>query len=151
VEHGEFTEFVEAVEPRLRRALVAAYGSDRGREATAEALAFAWERWTEVRVMQNPTAYLYRVGQSRTRSRRRPVLFQRSEPGEPIVEPRLAELVRSLSERQRTAVILVHGYGWTLREVAELTGTKVTTVQTHVERGLRRLQDGLGGVSDASA
>jgi len=43
---SEFELFALDVEPRLRRALVAAYGSDRGREAAAEALAYAWEHWT---------------------------------------------------------------------------------------------------------
>jgi DNA-directed RNA polymerase specialized sigma24 family protein len=40
-------------------------------------------------------------------------------------------------------VVLVHGFGWTLREVAELRGVKVTSVQTHLERGLRRLRAAL--------
>jgi DNA-directed RNA polymerase specialized sigma24 family protein len=37
----------------------------------------------------------------------------------------------------------VHGYGWTLREVGELTATQVTTVQNHLERGLARLRRAL--------
>jgi hypothetical protein len=39
----EFEAFVHDVEPRLRRALVAAYGFERGREATADALSWSWE------------------------------------------------------------------------------------------------------------
>jgi DNA-directed RNA polymerase specialized sigma24 family protein len=42
------------------------------------------------------------------------------------------------------AVVLVHGFGYSLREVAELTGVKVTTVQNHLERGLTRLRAELG-------
>ncbi len=38
-----FTEFVEAVEPRLKRALVAAFGTDTGLDAAAYALAHGWE------------------------------------------------------------------------------------------------------------
>jgi len=34
-----------------------------------------------------------------------------------------------------------------LREVAELTGTKVTTVQNHLERGLAKLRQTLQGES----
>lgn len=67
--------------PRLRRALVAAYGSERGRDAVAEALAFAWERWPEVETMTNAASYLYRVGQSRTRGRKVPVVFTRRGAG----------------------------------------------------------------------
>ena len=70
-----FTEFVGTVEPRLRIALVARYGPERGREATAEALAFAWEHWERVGQMDNPIGYLFRVGQSKSRSRRRPPLI----------------------------------------------------------------------------
>jgi hypothetical protein len=31
-------------------------------------------------------------------------------------------------------VVLVHGYGYTLREVAELTAIRPTTVQNHLSR-----------------
>ena len=145
VDDGEFREFVLGAEPRLRRALVAAYGIERGREAVAEALAFAWEHWPEVIAMDNPAGYLYRVGQSRTRSRRVRPLFQRADHHEPAVEPGLPGALARLSKRQRVAVVLVHGYGWTLREVAELTGARISTVQTHAERGLRHLKDELEG------
>ncbi len=40
-----FEAFVRDAEPRLRRALVAAYGPEQGRDAAAEALAYAWEHW----------------------------------------------------------------------------------------------------------
>jgi len=41
-------------------------------------------------------------------------------------------------------VVLVHGYGYTLREIAELTGTRPTTMQNHLSRGLSRLRNLLG-------
>jgi len=62
-------------------------------------------------------------------------------------EPGLSAALASLSERQRLAVVLVHGFDYTLREVADLTGIKITTVQTHLERGLSRLRDRLGAAS----
>ena len=67
-----FTEFVRLNEPKLRVALMAAYGPERGREATAEALAYAWEHWERVHGMVKPVGYLYRVGQSKSRPRLRP-------------------------------------------------------------------------------
>jgi DNA-directed RNA polymerase specialized sigma24 family protein len=138
-----FESFMSEVEPRLRRALIAAYGSEAGREATADALSWAWEHWRRVQKMANPVAYLYRVGQSRMRSKKKAVVFERMTYNEPWVEPSLGPALSDLSESQRTAVVLVHGFGWTLREVGELTGTKVTTVQTHLERGLRHLRAAL--------
>jgi len=139
----EFELFFAGMQPRLQRALVATYGAERGREATAEALAWAWEHWDKARVLDNQIGYLYRVGQSRTRPRR--ALHLRGEPSshDPWCEPGLARALAHLSSRQRTAVVLVHGFQWTLREVAEATGCRVTTVQNHLERGLARLRRSL--------
>jgi DNA-directed RNA polymerase specialized sigma24 family protein len=147
-EPPDFETFVLGTEPPLRRALVAAYGYEDGREAAAEALAYAWQHWPRVREMPNAAGYLFRVAQSsaaRGRRWRRPPTLLALPPGaEHRFEPGLPAALASLSERQRIAVVLVHGFGYTLREVADLTGIKITTVQNHLERGLRRLRDRLG-------
>jgi len=145
-----FDVFFASAEPRLRRAFAAAYGADRGADATAEAMAWAWERWDRVRMMHNPTGYLFRVGQSRTRARRRPlVLPAPADTRVPWVEPGLPAALASLSEQQRVAVVLAHGFGWTHREVADLLRVSPSTVQNHVERGLAKLRDALEVGSDA--
>lgn len=59
-----FTSFCTEVEPRLRRALVAAYGPDLGSDAAADAFAWAWEHFDRVDDMANPAGYLWRVGQT---------------------------------------------------------------------------------------
>jgi RNA polymerase sigma-70 factor (ECF subfamily) len=138
--HDDFDEFVAATEPGLHRALVAKLGWERGREATAEALAYAWEHWGRVAVMANPAGYLYRVGASRVRSRKQPVLFGHTDENEIWFEPSLARCLSSMPERQRIAVVLIHGYGWSSKEVAAMTGLKSSTVQTHLERGLANLR-----------
>jgi DNA-directed RNA polymerase specialized sigma24 family protein len=142
-EEVDFRAFVLATEPRLHRALVAALGWDRGREATAAALAYAWEHWFKVRIMANPAGYLYRVGQSSTRRRKVPVMFERPEDTDWQYEPALMRLLADLPERQRIAVVLVHGFHWTPREVSELTGLAPSTVHTHLERGLTKLRAAL--------
>ena len=43
------------------------------------------------------------------------------------------------------AVVLVHGFGWQLRDVAELQEIAVTSVQNHLQRGLAKLRECLGG------
>lgn len=147
---GSFEQFVTDVEPNLRRALVATYGAERGREAVAEALAYGWEHWSRVQQLDNPVGYLYRVGQTRTRHRRTPVIFP--EPPrdmQPWVEPGLASALATLTEPQRLAVVLVDACEWTLREVAELSGIAVTTVQNHLERGRAKLRVALGVDDDA--
>ena len=143
---ADFEAFVLATEPPLRTALVAAYGYEDGREAAAEALAYAWEHWARIRAMPNAAGYLFRVAQSSAaRGRRRPGPLFALPPGtEHRFEPGLPAALAALPDRQRVAVVLVHGFGYTLREVADLTGIKITTVQNHLERGLRRLRDRLG-------
>jgi RNA polymerase sigma-70 factor (ECF subfamily) len=143
---NDFESFVKEAEPRLRRALVALYGTERGRDATAEALAFAWEHWASVEEVDNPVGYLFRVAQSKSRVRRTPAIFLSRSPDatEHAFEPQLPAALQSLSDHQRLAVVLVHGFGWRITEAAELLGVKPTTVQNHVERGLRRLRKSLG-------
>jgi len=136
----EFQAMVAVVEPRLRRALVAAYGFDKGREATAAALAWAWEHRRRLRKIDQKVAYLFRVGQSSLRVKKTAPLFEIPHHEEPWIEPRLGSALAALSERQRIAVVLVYGFRWTLAEVADLTGTRIPTVQTHLERGLRHLR-----------
>jgi DNA-directed RNA polymerase specialized sigma24 family protein len=147
-ESRAFEAFFLENEPKLRRALVAVYGFEEGPDATAEAFAWAWEHWERLRDVANAPGYLFRVAQSRRRRRRLPVL--RDVPGwaEHRFEPGLPGALAALSPRQRLAVVLVHGYGCTLREVSELTGIKQTTVQNHAERGLARLRARLGADDD---
>ncbi len=144
-----FEKFVLEYEPALRRAFVAAYGTERGREATAEALAWAWEHWQQTQTLHNPRGYLWRVGVSRTRPRKTPIVFPEPGDSEPWIEPALPAALAALTESQRTAVVLVHGHGWRLREVAELLGVKTTTVQNHLERGMTKLRLVLEVTSDA--
>jgi DNA-directed RNA polymerase specialized sigma24 family protein len=144
-----FERFVQEAGPRLGRALAAAYGFEDGRDATAEALAYAWENWPKLRHITNLPGYLFRVGQTRGRRRRQPVLFDISNDADYSFEPGLPKALAALSPRQRLAVVLVHGYGYTLREVGELTGTRPTTVQNHLSRGLSHLRS-LMGVNDAN-
>lgn len=149
---NSFTEFVEDAEPRLRRALVARYGTQEGREAVAEALAYAWEHWERVSEMENPVGYLYRVGRTRgTWGFRRPVRLPRQEPSDDSswFEPALPKLVEDLPTKQRTAVMLVKAHGYTFDEAADVMGISRTSVQKHVERALTKLRKALEVTSDA--
>ncbi|MBX3284484.1 MAG: hypothetical protein KF703_03995 [Actinobacteria bacterium] len=143
-----FDRFVREVEPRLRRALVAAYGPDTGRDATVDALGWAWANWDRMEALDNPAGYLYRVGQTKAREARRPLRSVTPEPAAvddraPWVEPELEPALLALTEPQRVAVVLCHGFQWTHREVAELLDVSSSTVQNHVERGLAHLRRAL--------
>jgi RNA polymerase sigma-70 factor (ECF subfamily) len=135
----EFEVFAGDARPRLVRALAPVRGDD-ALEGAAEALAYAWEHWSVIREMDNPLGYLYRVGQSRTRRRRAPLLREPEAVGLPDVEPRLIPALLRLPDTQRTAVWLVHACQWRYAEVAEALGTSPSMVGNHVVRGLARLR-----------
>lgn len=139
-----FEQFFADVEPRLRSALVARYGPTAGRAATVDALSYAWEHWERVSSMHNSVGYLFRVGQSASRR-----YFSATVPWvegasatsvESECVPELVPALASLPERQRLAVVLVHGLGWTHRDAAELLEVSRSTIQTHVERALLALR-----------
>ena len=147
----EFTAFVEDVEPRLRRALVAGYGVGRGRDATIDALVYAWRKWDKVRSLDNPAGYLFRVGQNLAKKQtRQPRVGLDSNPRRlPWVEPGLSDALAALTSRQRTAVILHHSFDWTYAEIAEATGLSLSSVRTHADRALAKLRRALEVSTDA--
>lgn len=149
---SEFAAFVHGVEPRLLQALVSAYGPRDGREATVDALSWAWEHWDRLGRIDNKLGYLYRVGQSATRrysSRAIPVPTASEQVPLGDVDPGLLPALSRLSEQQRTVVVLVHGFGWSQSEVAKLLDITVSTAREHLSRALRHLRDELV-VGDAS-
>lgn len=146
----DFIRFVTEVEPKLSRALVAAYGPEVGRESTRDALAYAWENWDRVAAMDNQVGYLYRVGQSRSRSyRRRRVLFPEVNVSRlPHVEPGLPKALARLTQKQRTALVLLHVDGLSEREVAEAMGISRASVRKHADRGMAKLRIALEVADD---
>jgi RNA polymerase sigma factor (sigma-70 family) len=145
-QRDDFAVFFAAVEPRLRTALVASYGAVDGRAVTVDALSWAWEHWDDARSLSNPVAYLYRVGQSALRKyTTRPLPI---DPGTETttddsladVSPELMPALGKLSEQQRTVVLLVHGFGWSQREVASLLDISASTVREHLDRAMARLR-----------
>jgi DNA-directed RNA polymerase specialized sigma24 family protein len=140
----QFERFFAEVEPRLRAALVARYGPSTGRAATVDALSYAWEHWERLSRTDNPVGYLFRVGQSASRSYAAVELpWQDISPAthrDSQFVPELVPALASLPEQQRVVVVLVHGLGWTHRDAAEMLEVSPSTIQTHVERALASLR-----------
>ena len=131
----------------LHRALVARNGLDRGADAAAAAMAWAWEHRDELAAIDNPVGYLYRVGQSSLRRGYRldrlrvdllPDTVTHDTPG---VDHELFDALRELTPDQRVAVVLVHMYGFSYREVADVIGASDAAVTNYVHRGLKRLRE----------
>jgi DNA-directed RNA polymerase specialized sigma24 family protein len=148
-----FSAFVRDFEPRLLHALVAAYGPVDGREATVDALSWAWENWDRLADVENKVGYLYRVGQSATRryaARALPTMMAPVASSRlPDIDPGLLPALNRLSEQQRTIVVLVHAFGWSQTEVSTLLEITPSTAREHMRRAMDRLRKDLE-VSDAN-
>jgi len=138
------------IEDRIAVAFVARYGPDLGREVTAEAMAWAWENRTKLETMENPSGYLFRVGQSKSRKflrwNKERVRFpaEQPSPASTWTEPALPAALTRLGEEERTAIVLVHSFQWTYAEVGELLDLPLHTVRNRIHRGLAQLRDDLG-------
>jgi DNA-directed RNA polymerase specialized sigma24 family protein len=142
-----FRDFVGESEPRLRQALSATLGTQAGRDATADAMGYAWENWERIQPMDNPAGYLYAVGRDRARKslrKQRPVFYPVDASRLPWVEPSLPSALEHLPDRQREVVVLMYCYQWSMSEVADLLGIAKSTVQNHAERGLASLRLSIG-------
>jgi len=135
---------IERTSPTLRRALVVRFGLDVGIEAHAEAIAYGWQHGDRLLAMSNPVGYLFRVGQS---AARRLLRWQRSYQldldlvdTDSTFTPELGPALEQLRPRQRTAVVLVHGYGFSYAEVAAVLDEPESSVRNHVHRGMTALR-----------
>lgn len=150
-----FEAFAADASTALRRALVARYGVQLGVDAAAEALAWAAEHRQRLAAMDNPTGYLYRVGQSAVRRQARlerrmvdlPVEERPVEGGTGDPDPSLHEALAALHPDQRAAVVLVHAHGYPYAEAAALLDIPVSTLKNHLHRGRARLRAELEGRS----
>jgi DNA-directed RNA polymerase specialized sigma24 family protein len=96
--------------------------------------------------MENPLGYLYRVAQSKSRSHVRwmkrttfPSRFPDIVHEDPALHDML-QMLATLNADQRVCVMLVHAFGWTYEEVAELLGVTRAVVNHNVHRGLTVLR-----------
>lgn len=141
---ADFDDFLGRVEPKLRVVLVATYGPVDGAVALGDAMSWAWEHFDGLRSMANPIGYLYRVGQSSTRrTRPRAIPMSTSRPADgseaSTMSPHIADAVNRLPESQRAAVMMVHAFGWSQHDVAELLGVTPSTVHQALARGIAKL------------
>lgn len=156
---GSFEEFFEAERVRLYQALFAITRSrDEAEDISQDAFVRVWERWDRVRQMEDPAGYLYRTAMNAFRDRHRRLmrgLRRGLRPSPPpdvyeAVEARsvAADVLASLSPRQRAAIVLTQGLGYTAEEAGELLGIKGSTVRAlHFQartalQGAREVVDG---------
>lgn len=154
-----FDAFYRRARPDIARALAVALGDvDLATEATDEALARAYERWSSVSALDRPEAWTYRVAQnwafSILRRRRRgerhvygPGVSGELEVADPAVHAALAEL----DVKQRSVVVCRHLLGWSVADTAAALGIREGTVKSRLHRASRLLHARLAHLDDGGA
>jgi RNA polymerase sigma-70 factor (ECF subfamily) len=140
----DFERFVRMVDPQLRRALGGCLPREEVADAIAEAFTYAWQHWPRVQSLSSPAGYLFRVAQSKARTRKQGFLPWLTDASMPEYEPALTPALLELTPAQQRAVWLVHGCGWTYAETAVALDVSASTVGTHVARGMEHLRARLG-------
>ncbi len=149
---GDFTRFFAEVSPGLYSGLcLLARNRHEAEEITQEALAIVLERWDRVSLMDDPKAYLYRVAMNVFRKRRRRAALSlrsfiptRQDDEIAAIEDR-DEVIRILgtpAPRQRAAIVLTEGLGFTSEEAADLLRVRASTVRVLAFKARKKLQEG---------
>jgi RNA polymerase sigma-70 factor (ECF subfamily) len=145
---GDFEAWYRREYPTVLGSLLLALGNrDVAEEAAAEAFARAYERWSRVRKMDRPRGWVYVVALNVARRRFRRLSLERllSTRGRTPVEvpPEtgfdLWDLVRTLSPRERMAIVLRYVMDLPESEVAKAMGITaggvsktLHTARTHI-------------------
>ena len=163
-----FEDWYDEVAVDLTGRIVAAVGDAAiGREAAAEALARAWERWPHVGAMASPEGWVHRTAVNLCRrSWRRRQLERRAlarlgagrteflpdtEPDVLVVGHRPEDLtphLAALPPRMRQAVELRYWHGLAEAEVADRMGVSTGTASALLAQARRRLSHCLTHPSD---
>jgi len=142
-----FDDWYRAEHPRLLASMVLLCGRvDEAREATDEAFARAYERWTRVALMASPGGWTYRVAVNvlRRRGRRHALelrLLRRTPPMPDLPAPagEAWVLVADLPVRQRTAVVLRYVADLPEADIAQIMGIRRGTVAALLTQARQRL------------
>lgn len=146
-----FDEWYAEQRPRVYLSMLALSGEpDLAAEATDEAFTRAVARWQRVRTMESPGGWTQRVALNvlKRRLRRRRVearLHRRAAPRthEPPPAGEVWDLVRSLPERQRVAVVLRYVADLTEPDIATAMGVARGTVASTLASARERLGEQL--------
>lgn len=145
---GSFEDFYRATRGSVGRALALALGdADLAADATDEALARAFERWSMVSRLDRPEGWVYRVGLNwslsvlRRRRRSPHRLYERPVlDGPQPADPDLHAALGALDVKHRSVVVCRHLLGWSVADTAAALGVRQGTVKSRLHRALATLQ-----------
>jgi len=137
---------------RLYRALYFITGSSAdAEELMQDAFLKLWERWDRLDTIEDPVAYLFRVALNgfRMRARRARVAARSLVPAassrDPFDDIDLREdvrrMLRRITPRQRTAIVLTEILGYDSEQAARVMGIRPTTVRVLASQGRAALRE----------
>jgi RNA polymerase sigma-70 factor (ECF subfamily) len=150
-----FESFVLENHARLYGALcLLTKNRDEAEEIAQEAFVRILERWDRVRIVEDPTGYLFRTAMNvfRKRARRAIVAVRRAvtvAPADDFVEQIVASdlLVRAIAELptdQRAALIVTSFLGYSSDDAAGMLGARPSTIRARATRARATLRDAIG-------
>ena len=141
-----FVAFYRETWPGVARALAVALGDrDLAVDATDEAMARAYPRWSTLAGYDNPGAWVYRVGLNWARSHRRrisrrlPWAQATEAPPVPVADPAVRDALLALPLKLRSVVVCRLLLDWSVDDTATALGVRPGTVQSRLHRALRSL------------
>lgn len=171
VDHSaSFDEFYRLHAAEIRRSLTLTLGSvDLATEATAEAMARAYARWSTVGGYDRPAAWVHRVAlnwaTSRWRKQRRETLADpavvssgadarsggRGGSETAASDHELAAALTRLSVEHRSVVVLRFVHDWPEADIATALGIAPGTVKSRLHRALAHLARELGDTAPSTS
>ena len=148
VARESFEQFVAAVEPELRRALVASTPADRSRRSRRGICLRLGALGTDGNDREPDRLPLSRRTVAEPSATSGPPAGTRPDASA-LCGARARAALRALPDQQRSVVWLVHTCGWTYSETAEAMGISASAVGTHLGRAMDRLRASLGVGLDA--
>ena len=148
---SSFEEFFDAERGRLFGALAVMTGNrHEAEEIMQDAFLRLWERWERVSAMEEPTGFLYRTAMNlyRKRLRRAAVAMRKVTNRLPpddalaVVEARdqATRLLRTLTPREREALVLTAYLGYSTEEAGRLMGIRANTIRVLTTRARASLK-----------
>ena len=144
-----FHDFYAGSRDRVGRALAVTLGdADLAADSVDEAMARAYQRWSNVSRMDNPSGWVYRVGLNLARSRMRRLTRRRravvcrpsTEVPEPdVLEPAILRALQGLPVDHRSVVVCRLLLGWSEAETAKALGIRPGTAKSRLHRATTTL------------
>ncbi len=150
-------EFAAAATSQEKRLYIAAFSvtanTEDARDAVADAILYAWEHIKELRDSEKFDAWLLHITYSKAKMIRRKNRTRRCEDIDDYSDAFSYEADTSdleffdilsrakLDEAERRILTLYFMYGYTMPEIANLTGKKENYVKTRYYRALRKMSD----------